>query len=159
MANGSITQGGSAESDANRRGGSPPAIIPPRAPSPWQLAMADKLNDVLGRKYKVVPAGGPNRYRLTGRELTVTGYATLYSFDVEVFPDSVDVKRTSSRPAAAAAGRRSFLSWPCSTIVAFCEVSPLVKGDDRLIGVQEILNDALEGGVIKWEQPAADLTA
>lgn len=152
-----------------QQGRTGPALSPP--PTASQLAMARRIDEVLGHKYEVVPLPAstfprqesfgidkykvvpplasasaslialPNRYRLTGHELTVTGFAKFHAFDVTVYADP---------PAVEVVGAYPHRGPLCGVykMVAFCEVGP--RTEERLIVINETLNDALEGGAIAY---------
>lgn len=85
-------------------------------------------------------ASRPNCYRLTGHELTVTGFASFHSFDVYIYPNNtVDV--VGEYPHRGPLGG-------LSKLIAFCEVGP--HTEVRLVLIQETLDDAIARGIISY---------
>jgi hypothetical protein len=85
-------------------------------------------------------ASRPNCYKLTGHELTVTGFASFHSFDVFINPDNT-VNVVGEYPHCGPLGG-------LSKLIAFCEVGP--HTEVRLVLIQETLDDAIAGGIISY---------
>lgn len=105
----------------------------------WPLDSADSGIDV-PTEYGKPKQEQPNRYRLAGRELSITGFAPFHTFDVLIHPNG-DVDVLGSYPHRGPLGG-------LSKLIAFCEVGP--HTEVRTVLIQETLDDAIAGGIISY---------